>query len=357
MFGFISAKKFLGIDIGISSIKITELSRKGDKRVLENYGEVDTSLTQGSPFKSYRENTLVLSNQNIAKAIFSICAEMKTPTKEVNFSIPDFSTFFTSFQIPTMNENEIQEAIKYEVRPYIPLPLSEITLDWMVTSGEIGKTPIEMLVVAIPNDIISQYQDIAKISNLKLKSLEPEAFSLARVVARNGEKKVTGIIDIGARSTTCSVTDEKVLRVSHSFNIASNELTERLASSLGIEYSKAEELKREFGLLTGKQADVDGHQDIRNILIPSVDMIIDESKKVFRKFYQEKGKEIEKIILTGGMAWLPGLKEYLFVELKKEVVILDPFLTISYPPILKDALIKKGPFYVVSLGLALKGLE
>lgn len=357
MFGIISSKKFLGIDIGISSIKVIEVSRKGNKKILENYGEVDTSLTQGRPFKSYQENTLVLSDQNIAKAIFSICAEMKTDTKEVNFSIPDFSTFFTTFQIPTMNESEIPEAIKYEVRPYIPLPLSEITLDWMVTAGEISKTPIEMLVVAIPNDIISQYQQIAKISNLKLKSLEPEAFSLARVVAKNGEKGIVGVIDIGARSTTCSVIEGGVLKMSHSFNIASNELTERLSSSLGVDYPKAEELKRKYGLLLDKQPDLNGHQDIRSILSPSVDMIIDESKKVFRKFYQEKGKEIEKIVLTGGMSWLPGIKEYLFVEFKKEVIILDPFSSISYPPVLRDFLVKKGPSYAVALGLALKGIE
>lgn len=357
MFGLISSKKFLGIDIGISSIKIVELSRKGNKRVLENYGEADTSLTQGKPFKSYKENTLVLSDQNIAKAIFSICSEMKTATREVNFSIPDFSTFFTTFQVPTMNEDEIPEAIKYEVRPYIPLPLSEITLDWMVTSGEIGKTPIEMLVVAIPNDIISQYQEIAKISGLKLKSLEPEAFSLARVVAQNGEKGVVGVIDIGARSTTCSVIDRGVLKMSHSFNIASNELTERLSRSLSVDYIKAEELKRKYGLLLDKKMELNGEQDIRTILSPSVDMIIGESKKVFRKFYQEKGIEVDKIILTGGMAWLPGIKEYLFVDFKKEVLILDPFSSISYAPVLRDFLVKKGPFYAVSIGLALKGIE
>lgn len=356
MFGF-RPKNFLGIDIGISSIKIVELSKKGNKRALENYGEADTSLTHGSPFKSYQENSLILSDRNIAKAIFSICGEMKTSAKEVSFSIPDFSTFFTNFKIPTMSENEIPEAIKYEVRPYIPLPLSEITLDWIITGGEVGKTPIDMLVVAIPNDIIGQYQEIAKISNLKLKSLEPEVFSLARIVARNGEKGVIGIIDIGSRSTTCSVMGNGTLKMSHSFNIAGNELTERLSNSLGIDYDKAEELKRECGLSIDKKININGYQDIRGILTPSIDMILDQAKKVFRKFYQEKGEEIEKVVLSGGMSWLPGLKEYLFVEFKKEVAILNPFLNISYPSVLKDALIKKGPFYAVSVGLALKGLE
>jgi type IV pilus assembly protein PilM len=357
MFGLGKAKKFLGIDIGNSSIKIVELSRKGNGIILENYGEVDTSLTQGRPFKSIKKDTIILSDQNIARAIFSICAEMRTNTKEINFSIPDFCTFFTTFQMPAMNENELAEAIRYEVRPYIPLPLSEITLDWVVTNGQVGKTPIEVLVVAIPNDIIQQYQNIARISNLRLKSLEPETFSLARVIAKIGEKGIVAIIDLGARSTTCSIVDGTVLKTSHSFNIASNELTERLSTSLGIGYAKAEEMKRKYGLTIGNHPELNGSQDIRSILTPSIDMIIEETKKVFRTFYSEKGKEVEKVFLTGGSAWLPGLKEYIFVELKKEIQVLNPFVNISYQPTLKEALEKRGPFYAVPVGLALKGIE
>ena len=358
MFGLgLKSNKFLGVDIGNSSIKIVELSKKGDSRVLENYGEVDTSLTQGRPFKSVKEDTLVLSDQNIARAIFSICAEMKTQTKEVNFSIPDFSTFFTTFQMPTMNSEEIAEAVKYEVRPYIPLPLPEITLDWIITSGQIGKTPIEVLVVAIPNDIISQYQHIVEISNLKLKSLEPEAFSLARTVARSGERAVISLIDIGARSTTCSIISAGFLKMSHSFNIGSNEFTERLAKSLSIDHSKAEEIKRAYGLSINDNQQINGQKKVRDILIPSVDMIIEEAKKAFRNFYQEKGKEVEKVIITGGSSLMPGLKEYLSVEFKKDVLILNPFNSVSYPAVLREVLEKKGSSYGVSVGLALKGLE
>ncbi|MFH1656680.1 MAG: type IV pilus assembly protein PilM [Candidatus Nealsonbacteria bacterium] len=358
MLGFrFGSKNFLGVDIGTSSIKIIELSKQGKEIKLENYAEVKTSLARKKVIKPFKKNNLLLSDQNIAKAIQSIFKEAGIQTKEVNFSIPDFSTFFTTFEIPAMSKEEIPETVKYEVRPYIPLPLSEITLDWSVVKGEPGKTPLKILVVAIPNEIVSQYRTIASLAGLKLKALEPEAFALVRAVSDKDEKKVSALIDIGARSTTCTILDQGILKISHSFNVASNQLSEQLANSLNIDYNKAEELKRRYGLGIVSEDTKEEYKDIRNILIPMVDALIEEVKKIFRDFYQNEGKEIEKIILAGGLAFMPNLKEYFFAELKKEVIVANPFVKISHSSVLEKTLKQEGPSYAVAVGLALKGLE
>jgi len=359
MFGIkFGSKKFLGVDIGTSSIKIVEIGKQGKTRTLENYGEVKTSLTKRRPIRAFKKNSLLISDRNMAKAIQSTCKEAGIQTKEANFSIPDFCTFFTTFEIPAMSKEEIPEAIQYEVRPYVPLPLNEITLDWTITQGEPSKTSLKVLVIAIPNEVVSQYRTIADLSGLKLKILEPEAFALVRAVVGKEEKKIIGLIDIGARSTTCSILEQGIIKISHSFNVASNQLTERLASSLNIDYNKAEELKIRYGLSFGKEKEISQQQqNIRKILIPLIDSILGEIKKIFRNFYQNEGKEIEKVILSGGLVLMPNLKEYFFAELKKEIVIADPFSNISYSPILKKTLKKEGPSYAVAVGLALKGLE
>lgn len=367
-------KKILGIDIGTSSIRIVELGRKGKIYRLDNYGEVELLLVQEKPFQVFEKDTLLLSNKKIATTIQAICQEAGIQAKDVNFSIPDFCSFFTSLQLPTMRKEEIPEAVSYEVRPYIPIPLSEITLDWTIIEGEVAKTPLKVLVVAIPNDVISQYQEIAHLSGLNLKILESEVFPLVRSLIKNkGEKKRVGLIDIGARSTTCSIFDQGVLKISHSFNIAGNELTETIIRALSIDYNRAEELKKTCGLLDsgeviGKkfsgniepediQLAISKKREVRKILLPLVDAIIAEVKKIFRDFYKNEGKEIEKIILAGSSALIPGLKDYISSELKKEVIIGDPFFNISFPPILSKTLKVIGPSYAIAVGLALKGFE
>ena len=341
--------KFLGLDIGTSAVRIVELSRDGRGYRLENYGEVKTSSIKAKPFRTFnRKNSLSLSNKHIAKAIQLICQEAEIETKEGSFSIPDFCTFFTSFDLPEMGKEEIAQAIRYEVRPYIPLPLEEVVLDWIIIEGKPHETPLKVLVAAIPNDVISQYREIAQLAGLELKTLESEVFALARVVGRNkNNKEILGLIDIGARSTTCSIMEKGVLKTSYSFNVAGNELTEIIANSLNIGYNKAEEIKKEQGL--GKEA--------RKILVPLVDSILEEIKKAFRNFYLSEGKEVKELVLAGSQVLMPGLKEYFSASLKKPAKIVDPFSNINYPPALTNRLKEMGPSFAVSLGLAMRGLK
>lgn len=349
-------EKTLGIDIGTSSIKIIEISQqKNQKKILENYGEMDISFSRETSFKETREkqNAILFSNKQTAEAISDILEESKIQTKKANFSIPDFYTFFTSFNLPLMTQKEIPEAIKYEAKNYIPLSLSDIVLDWtIIKENKSNKTEntLKVLVIAIPNNIVNQYQEIATMTGLELQTLEAEAFSLVKSLTKK-DGKIVSIVDIGSRTTTCNVVENGVLKISHSFNIAGNELTEALSRSLMIKYSDAEELKKNSGLLkTGFNA----NENTREILAPLVDSVLNEIKKIFQNLYQQENKTIEKIILTGKSALMPGLKEYFFEEFKKETEIASPFTDFIYPPTLTEYLKEIGPSFAIAVGAALQ---
>ncbi len=363
----IKPKKFLGIDIGTSFIRVVEIEKHGQDRQLDNYGDIESSSFRKQSFRTSKKNTFSLSNKIIAEAILAILSEAEIQTKEVNFSIPDFCSFFTSFNLPVMSKEEIPEAIRYHVRPLIPLPLEEIALDWSIIEGQISKTPLKVLVVAIPREVVLQYQEIAEFTNLKSKFLESEVFALTKSLSENKEiKKVISLVDIGSRSSTCNIVEGKTLKTSYSFNIAGNELTEAIVRSLNVKYNEAEILKKKYGLayINEPKEIVEESQnrnlfgkDVSKILVPLTDLILEEIKKVFRDFYRKEGKEVDKVILSGGVALMPGLRDYFANELKKEVVKANPFLGISYPPTLATTLESIGPVYGVAVGLALKGLE
>lgn len=343
----------LGIDIGTSSIKIVELSRWGERIKLENYGEMAATTFYEKPFRTFEKSTLLLSSQEIAKAISAILIEAKIKERKSIFSIPDFSTFFTTFDLPYMTEEEVPTAVQYQARQYIPLPLSTVTLDWQIVEGKFSnkkKTPIKILTVAVPNEVINQYQEITKLANLQLLAIEAEVFSLTRSLIGE-DKRVISIIDIGAQSTTCNIIEKKNLKISHSFDLAGNELTYAIAKSLNISYKEAEDLKRQCGLKESKEI------NIVQILLPLIDTILAEIEKIFNNFYQAEKKEIQKVILAGGTALLPGLKEYFFEKFKKDTEIANPFSEIFYPPILDKTLKEMGPAYAIAVGAALRGLK
>jgi type IV pilus assembly protein PilM len=353
-------KRFLGIDIGTSYIKIVEISKFGYRRKLENYGEMAAEVLYQKPFRTFEKNTLLLSSQEIARAIRAIIEEAKIKSRQVVFSIPDFSTFFTNFELPPMSKEELPQAIRYEARQYVPLPLGEVTLDWQAIEGRVSegkKTNFKVLLVAVPKEVINQYREIARISQLELGALEAEVFGLMRSLIKEDEKGLISIVDIGARSTTCNIVEGKNLKISYSFDMSANEFTKVIAKSLNVDYSEAERLKKEYGILTLNSDKEEIAKNLRQILLPLIDTILREIKVIFNNFYQKERKEIPKIILAGGVALLPGLKEYFAENLKKEIEIANPFSGLFYPPILEKTLKEMGPSYAVAVGAALRGLE
>ena len=341
---FFPPKSFLGIDIGSSSIKVVELSRAGKKIKLENYLEVEP--TEKKPFLTYKETKAVLSSREISQTLRFSLEESKIKTKKAIFTLPDYSTLFTWFDLPPMGKEEIPEAVKYQARQHIPFPLAEVTLDWQIIEAPEKERKIKILLVAIPNEVVNQYSTIATLSQLQPQALEAEVFAFAKSSAREKNKTVV-LIDIGARSTTCSIIDNGVLKRSYSFDISGEELTELISKSLNIDYDEAEELKKSYGLA----------KNLKEILHSLINIILQEIKKVLENFYHSEAKSVQKVILGGGGALLPGLKEYFQEELKKEVQIANPFSNLLYPPGLEKTLKEIGPSYAIAVGAALRGFE
>jgi type IV pilus assembly protein PilM len=353
-------KRFLGIDIGTSAIKVVELGKRGERIYLENYGEMSSEAFYVESFRTFERNILSLPVEEIALAIKAILKEAEIKTRQSILTIPDFATFFTTFELPPMTEKEIPEAIKFEARQYIPLPLSEVTLDWKVIERvSIGKekTKLKILLVAVPNELVNQYQSIANFSGLELYFLEAEAFSLVNSLVPEDEKRVVAIVDLGIQSTTCSITEKRILKISHSFDISSGQFTEQIAKGLMVENKIAESLKMKYGILGVEAPGLKGRPSVRNILLPLVDEMIKEIERIFSGFYYSEGKEVQKIILSGGSARMPGLVEYFKDYFKMEVEIANPFLRIFYPPILEERLKEIGPSYAIAVGAALEGLK
>lgn len=339
----------VGIDIGTSSLKVVELSRWGSRKSLKNYGEIQSSVLYDKPFRTFEKNTLILSSEDISRAIRAILQETKIETRSAVFSIPDFSSFFTYFELPLMTKEELPQAVQYEARKHVPIPFAEVTFDWQVIEKPpaSSKAPFKILLVAVPNEVINQYQEIAKGANLKLSALEAEVFGLIRSFLKD-EKVPAVVLDMGAQTTTINLVWKGQLRNSHGIDIAGNGFTERISQSLLIDFFKAQELKSQKGLLS---------QDIMSILSPLIDMIVTEIQNITQTFEEREGVKIEKIVLGGGSARMPGLKEYLEKNLGKEAEILDPFRSLFAPPILESTLKEMGPGYAVAVGMALRGLE
>ena len=349
----IFSKNSIGIDIGTASIKVVELSSKQGK-TLANYASLGSEYFAKQAFYTREKGHFAVDENNIIQALLSIFKEANIKTKNAYFSIPDYVSFFTSFDLPPMTNQEIGEAVKYEAPRRIPLPLSEVTLDWQVIKGgpgNKGNTPLRVLLVTVPNEAINQYQRIAAALKIKAVALEAEAFALVRaLVSYQDRGTVVCLIDIGERSTTINIVSQGILKTSYSVDVSAETFTKTLSDSLGVDESKAKVIKQVYGIS-------DKSSGIEEILQPVADLILQDTKRIFNELYIEDKERVTKVILTGGGAALPGLVEHFFKSLDLPIEIANPFLNIVSSPSIQDRLRQISPEFTIATGMALRGLN
>lgn len=356
-----SSDSALGIDIGSSSIKVVQLRKKKGKAMLETYG----ALSLGPYGKVDIGKATSLQAEDIAKALIDAMKESSVTTKSGTIAIPTASSLIFTISLPaTMTDEQLQTVIPMEARKYIPVPISEVTLDWFVipqeaeafeddirhTAVKSSDSKIEVLVVAIHNDTLIRYQEILKKTGIHSESFEMEIFSSIRSSFGHDLAPIL-LMDFGASKTKLSIVEAGVVRLFHVVNRGSQDISSNIATSLGVSFEEAEKLKRSIGL------DEKDNKEVADVAKLAIDYIFSETNSVVLTFEKKYNKNISKVVLTGGGSLLKGLLPYANSSFHTEVVYSNPFSKTEAPAFLQPILEISGPEFAVAVGLALRQLS
>jgi type IV pilus assembly protein PilM len=215
-------KTALGIDIGSSAIKIVQLKKEKGRVILETYGEIALGPYNGLQIGQATN----LSNERTAEALNDLLKESKATTNQCGIAIPFSASLMSVLEFPKVSEDDLKQMIPLEARKYIPVPISEVNLDWWVVpkitenydpnkgEEETSKAPvtekIEVLIAAIHKDVLAKYNQIVTISALKTTFFEIEFFSSLRSVLRR-DLGVTMVVDVGASGTKVLIVERGIL--------------------------------------------------------------------------------------------------------------------------------------------------
>lgn len=342
--------RLLGIDIGTSGIKIVELEHhpRSKEVTLENY--VMVGFRENLPQK---ERERRITKEEVTELLKVALKEGKIKSRNSSFSIPAFSSFISFVTMPRVGKEDIRKALTVEAQKFIPVSLEEVVLGWEVIDEPDQKeianirdqNKMKVLLLAVPRDIVTRYKEIAEGSGLKLKNLEVEAFPLLRSLTTNYQKTFV-ILDIGSRVCNILVVANGSLRGARNIGLGGDDLTEILARSIDITYDRAEELKKNEGLL---------NKQVAELLTPVLGNIVDELKRVIA-IYKSKNpnKEIQEVVLSGGTASMKGVSELFSNRLNIPASIGNPWKKITADESIKSVLAAKGASFSISIGLALK---
>lgn len=357
MLGSVFSKKsesFLGIDIGASSVKLIQIKKQGGGAILETYGEIALG-----PYAGDKEGQATsLPDSVLAQAIKDLMKESNVTAKDCGMAIPIKSSLIFTMTVPNVPQEKLATIVPIEARKYIPIPISEVTVDWRVIPKEQSiedqqenskEDNVEVLVIAVHKEAIESYNSIAKLAGLNLSFLEIEIFSSIRSVLSRGIKPVA-ILDIGSSVSKLYFVEYGFVRKSTIINKGSQDITISISKSLGISVEDAENLKREASL-------IDKGGRAHDSLILGFDRIFNDVAKNIIEYQTKNNRSIERLVFTGSGANVNGLLQYANTKISAQVEVADPFSKIQYPEFLSNLLKHIGPGFAVSLGLALRGVE
>jgi type IV pilus assembly protein PilM len=363
-----------GFDIGHHSLKLVQINKHGKQAVLSGYGVVEfpaDTIVEG----------IIIDPDVIARVVKPLMAKPnagRITARRVAVSLPVAKSFIRTLSLPPMSSADLEQAVHLEAEQYIPVPISDLFLDYEVIShrrvdpaiakARTAGTPAaaiaaaaakpvttqntDVLMIAAPQAIINSYIQLFDRLGLEIDAVEVSLAAITRAMAAAApSEKATLVIDFGSRSVDLTVYDQ-VIRFTGTIDTGGDNITEALMKNLGISMDQAHEIKVKFGI---------GPSGLQGKVVAAISdqlrTIAQEIKKVL-KFYKGDGtseKGLGNLIMTGGSANMPGLNEYLAAELGLglEIAIANPWNNIKTGKVPLPAELD-APMYTTALGLALR---
>jgi type IV pilus assembly protein PilM len=356
----------VGIDIGASAIKVVEIKRKGGKAVLETYGAIALG-----PYAELDSGAVTnLPVEKVIDALKEVLKQSGVSSGTPAVAVPIQSSLIFTIELPAqLGESEIASIVPTEARKYIPVPITEVSIDYFILPkkessfvemntdsnnqdpSKIDGEKMSVLVVATQNDAVSRYRSIVSGCGLSSSFFEIEVFSSIRA---NFEHELSPVllIDFGASRTKLSIVEFGMIKSYHTIDRGGADITNSISKSLSVSFGEAEKMKKEFGFFGNPT-----EKNLADIIKVHIDYIFSETNGVLLGYEKKYDRTISKIIFTGGGALLKGLKEVAINNFKAEIEMGHPFNKVEAPAFLDKVLENMGPEFAVALGLALRKLQ
>jgi type IV pilus assembly protein PilM len=338
-------KNLVGLDVGSSSVKAVELKPgKGDTFQLTTVG------LEYLPPEAIVDGQ-IMDSTSVIDAIQRVFSEYKIKTTEVATSISGSSVIVKKIQLPAMSEQELAESIHWEAEQYIPFDIQEVNLDYQVLDAAAAGGNMDILLVAAKKDKINDYTSVITQAGRNPVVMDIDAFALQNAYETNygvEPGRVVAMVNIGASQANINIVrGENSIFTRDITTIGGNLYTDIIKKDLNLSFEQAEDAKR-----GGEHAG-----QVAGILRSTTDQVLLELQKTFDFFKATTSEDrIDRIVLSGGSARIPGLSEAMGERFDTRVEIFNPFQNMSYNPKDFDAefLEEVGPACAIAVGLAMR---
>jgi type IV pilus assembly protein PilM len=300
----------IGLDIGSSSIRAVEVRRNKDEHTLTNFGQIP--LPRGAVVGGVLQDMVAVTG-----ALKQLWAACKFDTRRVRLGVTNPQLVVREMSVSNLPAKEMRRSLPFQVRDMLPLAVERSLLDFHPLE-EPGQSPtVRGLLIAMPKDAVLAAVQAVERAGLHVEGVDLASFAVLRAASRL-DAQVEALVDVGAEVTSVVVHADGEPLIVRTVPRGGGEITETIATRLGVPLPEAEALKCRFGLHG------DGHPDTASAAADAVRPLINELRSSFTYLASgERQKQVTRISLCGGSALMPGLAAHLQNQLGVAVVYAD----------------------------------
>ena len=343
----------IGLDISSSSAKLVELGMTaGGDYVLERLASV--------PFeKGWITDGQIEKFDEVAGAVRKLVDSSGTRTRQVVLAMPQSAVITKRIMLPAgLREEELEMQVEAEANQYIPFSLDEVSLDFCV----IGPSPtsggdVEVLIAASRKERVQDRQGLAEAAGLKPVVLDIESHAsllamnrLLQNLPQGGRDALVALFEIGADTTSLKVLKDGEMIYDRDQAFGGSQLTALISRQYGFSFEEAEHKK-----LTGDLSELKDEYE-STILNPFVDSLSQELGRALQYFFTSTPHhKVHYVMLAGGTATLPGLKDRVTELTGFASMVVNPFDGMRMGSGVREAKVRKeAPSYLTACGLAMR---
>ncbi|MCR5661493.1 MAG: type IV pilus assembly protein PilM [bacterium] len=350
-----------GIDIGSNTIKIASASKTSSGFAFTRFYSCPT------PPMTIKDGAIV-DARTLGDTISVLLGEcgFPAPPKMVS-AVSGQSVVIRPINMTKMSEGELQGAIKFEAERYLPYSVAEAQINGHILKSSIedAENQMEVLLVAAPNEMVKNTQEVIKLAQGVPDAVDLEPFALLRALSYGASpdflNQTVALINLGASSSSINIFKDGMLRHNRTISVAGNSFTKAIGQSLNLSFEEAEKIKKEKGVIRVEKDSTPvapTTMRIFNVIIPVLTELVTEVQRSFDYYRSRyKGESVDVVILSGGTAMFKNIDVYMSNELSIECQIANPFSKVSIDGIqgiAKDELETLAPMAMVVTGLALR---
>jgi len=340
----------VGLDISSSSVKLVELSQS-------NTGEYVIDRFASEPFeKGWIVDGQIEKFDEVAEAVRKVVAKSGTKTKFVAMAMPQSAVITKKIMLPAgLREEDLEVQVESEANQYIPFSLDEVSLDFCVIGPSATSAgDVEVLIAASRKDRVQDRQGLAEAAGLKPMVLDIEAHAsrlamerLVDALPNEGKDALVALFEIGAENTSLKVLRDDELLYDRDQAFGGAQLTQLISRQYGFSFEEAEQKKLSGDLPEDYDA---------TILAPFVDSLAQEIGRALQYFFTSTPHhKVHYIMLAGGTAALPGLKERVTELTGFAAMVVNPFDGMKLGPAVRESKLRReAPSYLTACGLAMR---